>query len=440
MAKALEFNFDGKYLSPASKNLSQVVKTPPAGVYRVFRTMMGFAAEYLSEKFVVPSPLFGKAEMPVDTITKSYEAQESKQMGVILYGAKGAGKTVCAQTLANKLIEDKGLPVFIVDEPYSGSGFSEFIDRMGECVVFFDEFAKVYEAEQQKELLPFFDGVDSTAKRLSIVVENTVTTINEFMLDRPGRFLFRIAYNKVSPAVIKELCEYKGVPEKRMKEIVEYSNSVKNFSTDMLNALATYSLVHPEMPFAEYFKFINLPKSTSLDAWDMRMLDAKVTRIVDLIEGKDLTSAREFIRVPKSLDYISYEYVPAEREEDYRQYLQSSLDSLDEMLAELEDKITTLSKLENPTEEQKTELKKAKANLHMRKIRHEANIEREARSAINSFREYATYDDDVHPVYREETDDYLVIDSHRGIALTFTIPKRDISPEEVKARIQEMGI
>lgn len=87
-----------------------------------------------------------------------------RNLGVILSGDKGIGKSLFARMLAEKA-QDAGYPVLIIDQFIPGiSNYIQSIDQ--EAVFLFDEFDKTFggvrpgdnETDPQASLLSMFDG------------------------------------------------------------------------------------------------------------------------------------------------------------------------------------------------------------------------------------------------------------------------------------------
>ena len=75
------------------------------------------------------------------------------------------------------------LPVVIINELYHGSDFVDFITspKLGECVVFLDEFEKIYSKQEfQHELLSIMDGNYAT-KLIFLLTVNEVNAIKSCM-------------------------------------------------------------------------------------------------------------------------------------------------------------------------------------------------------------------------------------------------------------------
>lgn len=181
----------------------------PARTYEVcFSPKMGFWLEG-AETPEVSEKIYGSHLQKVDKVFKSFN-YFTRNMGVILSGRKGIGKSLFAKILSNKAI-DAGYPLIIVNTYYPG--IADFIDSIEqEVVVLFDEFEKTFSkmkendgvaADPQTEMLTLFDGL-SSGKKLFIVTCNELRQLNDFLINRPGRFHYHFRFENPSPDEIKE--------------------------------------------------------------------------------------------------------------------------------------------------------------------------------------------------------------------------------------------
>ena len=135
----------------------------PAKTYTVrFAQMSGF---YLEERtdLAVKEKAYGVHTEKADKVLKSFALFE-RNMGVILSGDKGIGKSLFARCLCEQAVS-AGYPVIIVDQFIPGiATYIESIEQ--EAVFLFDEFDKTFgdiragenEANPQSRLLSLFDG------------------------------------------------------------------------------------------------------------------------------------------------------------------------------------------------------------------------------------------------------------------------------------------
>lgn len=168
----------------------QTSKVLPALTYTVgFHPQMGFWLIKHSDLDTNEDMIYGNHAKRAEKILKSFELSE-RNFGVILSGKKGIGKSLLARMIAEQAIE-KGLPVIIVDTAIPGiSDFLSSIDQ--EVVIIFDEFEKTFakvgdRKDPQVEMLSLFDGIDN-GKKLFVITCNNPRDLNEFLVNRPGRF------------------------------------------------------------------------------------------------------------------------------------------------------------------------------------------------------------------------------------------------------------
>lgn len=168
----------------------QTYKELPAKTYTVkFHPMRGFWLEEHIDLATNEEQIYGRHAQRVNKIFGSYDLA-SRNFGVILSGAKGIGKSLLARMIADRAIQSN-LPVILVDTAIPG--IAHFLSSIQQrCVIIFDEFEKTFhqlkdEADPQVEMLSLFDGIDG-GKKLFIITCNDPRELNEFLINRPGRF------------------------------------------------------------------------------------------------------------------------------------------------------------------------------------------------------------------------------------------------------------
>lgn len=167
----------------------QTYKSLPAATYTIgFHPMQGFWLTKHSDLDVKEDSIYGKHDYRAEKIMRGYR-EGNRNFGVILSGKKGIGKSLMARMIADKAIAS-GMPVIIVDKAIGGiADFLSSIEQ--EVVIIFDEFEKTFARDEngdpQVELLSLFDGMDG-GKKLFIITCNDPRQLNEFLVNRPGRF------------------------------------------------------------------------------------------------------------------------------------------------------------------------------------------------------------------------------------------------------------
>lgn len=216
----------------------------PAQVYTIrFHKMKGFYLEKTADIEIKEDKIYGVHEEKVDKVLRSFVAF-NRNLGVILSGDKGIGKSLFAKLLATKAVSN-GYPMIIADTYFPGiASYIESIEQ--ECIIMFDEFDKTFGdvkaedgmASPQTELLTLFDGMAS-GKKLFVITCNDLRKLNEFLVNRPGRFHYHFRFEYPSAEEVREYLKDK-LPENRHEEIPEvvaFSRKVR-LNYDCLRAIA----------------------------------------------------------------------------------------------------------------------------------------------------------------------------------------------------------
>lgn len=247
-------------------------KELPAQTYRVeFSKNSGFFLQSISDFENKEEKIYGNHLTKIEKVLKTYDVFE-RSLGIILSGNKGMGKSLFVQLMATEAIK-KGLPVIIVTKPYNG--IADFIDSIEqEAVVIFDEFEKMFSkdaassngGENQGALLGLFDGV-SQQKRLYAITVNDIYKVNEFILNRPGRFHYHMRFDYPSVEETTAYLQDKILPEYhgQIEKVINFSRKV-NLNFDSLRAIAFE--INSGYTFAEAISDMNI-KRTETTKYDL---------------------------------------------------------------------------------------------------------------------------------------------------------------------------
>ena len=191
-----------------------------------FHKMQGFFLVARPDLVVKEEKVYGNHKQKVQKVMKSFR-QTDRNFGVILSGQKGIGKSLMARLLAEEGIAN-GLPVITVTDYIPGiASFLGSIEQ--EVIVIFDEFEKTFskvedQPDPQEEMLSLFDGLDG-GKKLFVITCNEIRKLNEFMVDRPGRFHYHFRMGAPTDSEIREYME-----DKLQKEYWGEIGRIINFS------------------------------------------------------------------------------------------------------------------------------------------------------------------------------------------------------------------
>ena len=293
----------------------------PAKTYVVqFSKMSGFYLEEYSDFEIKENKIYGIHDAKVDKVIKSYKSS-NRSLGVILSGSKGIGKSLFAKMLSKEAI-NHNLPVIIVNSAIPGT--ASYIEKIEqEVVVLFDEFDKIFTSSRrdegpdlQTEFLTLFDGTAS-GKKMFIITCNELYNLNEFLINRPGRFHYHFRFNYPTHQEIRIYLQdnLKEEYHDQIEDVIKFSRKV-NLNYDCLRAVAF------ELNLGESFKdaiqdlnIINLTNEQYMI--ELHYQDGTVVRSENYVGIDMFDNAVESFYVCDSNDnYIEVSFTPCECQYD----------------------------------------------------------------------------------------------------------------------------
>ena len=218
-----------------------VLDSLPAQTYNVcFAPLAGFYLEKHADIKTRENKIYGTHEEKSEKVLKRFK-NTNKNLGIILSGDKGIGKSLFARLLSEKAVA-LGYPVLIVSG--YNAGIADFLESIKqEVVVLFDEFDKTFSkidgVDPQETMLSLFDGI-SSGKKMFIITCNNYRCLNDYLVNRPGRFHYHLRFGYPSPyeveTYLKDKLEEKYWGE--IKKVVSFSTKI-NLNFDCLSAIAS---------------------------------------------------------------------------------------------------------------------------------------------------------------------------------------------------------
>lgn len=214
----------------------------PAQTYKIeFSKMAGFSLNQVSDIKITDSKIYGVHAEKVKKILNSFDSV-NRNLGVILSGDKGIGKSLFAKLLSKEGM-NRNIPVIIVDNYIPGIvNFIESIEQ--EAILLFDEFDKTFTDTSvdegptpQTHMLSLFDGV-SSGKKLFVITCNNHRKLNEYLINRPGRFHYHIRFKYPDADEIREYLKDNLAKEYwyNIEDVVMFSSKV-DLNYDCLRAI-----------------------------------------------------------------------------------------------------------------------------------------------------------------------------------------------------------
>lgn len=209
--------------------------TLPVGNYIVKQDMFGnFLLEQI-DSFVAPTKLYGNTTRHADRILRTF-ADRPASTGVMLNGEKGSGKTLLGKTISIEAAK-QDIPTIVINNPWCGDGFNALMQDIDQpCVVLFDEFEKVYDSEQQEQILTLLDGV-FPSKKLFVITCNDKYRVDQHMRNRPGRIFYMLDFKGLEVEFVQEYCEDQLLNKAQIDSVCKISTLFSQFNFDMLKAL-----------------------------------------------------------------------------------------------------------------------------------------------------------------------------------------------------------
>lgn len=237
----------------------------PVGVYNLELDDSGYFLTKTAD-FKLPKKIYGDMSI-VDRWLHTYQTR-GRNLGVLLAGLKGGGKTITAKLLAIK----SGLPIITINAPYCGSDFISFISNecLGDCVIFLDEYEKIYSKETKdgdgdSSLLSVLDG-PYQMHHLFILTVNSVA-VNTNLMNRPSRIFYRKNYEGLTPEDIKEIAEDLLLDKSLVEDLISTASKMFQISFDTLISIIEEVNRYGE-PASQCILNMNLtPMNISFDAW-----------------------------------------------------------------------------------------------------------------------------------------------------------------------------
>lgn len=230
-----------------ASDLSQLL---PSSIYEVNQNPMTgeIYLEKTQEKFTFNYKIYGIEQDFINRVVKTWN-HVTDNLGVLLNGVKGTGKTVTAKLICDKL----NLPVLLVNRAF-GNSLGSFLDQLQQdVIVFFDEFEKHYNYDEDKDdnnssILSIMDGVSNKQfKKLFLLTTNT-TSIEPNLLQRPSRIRYLKQFGDLPVSTIVEIVDDTLIHKDLRTVTVQYIATLNIITVDLVKSVVQEVNIHKEAP------------------------------------------------------------------------------------------------------------------------------------------------------------------------------------------------
>lgn len=245
-----------------------IVKDIPIGIYKtVFDRMSGTYLERTEVK-LAHGKIYGNSEKIAQHIVDAFGMNSSeKNLGVLLSGDKGLGKTLTCRLIIEKIFKER--PIIMVSN-YSPD-LSDFLSNIKGCVILMDEFEKFMsgnangsdnenDQSKQEAILSILDGNTGCYGNLFLFTVNNLYRVDDNLKARPGRIKYHYRFKSEKADVVREYCKDNLNKKENIENVVKALGSVGFVSMDIISAFVEELNNFPDETPEEALEIFNLDK------------------------------------------------------------------------------------------------------------------------------------------------------------------------------------
>jgi len=265
----------------------------PVSIYNVnLVPFTGWVLEPYAEKFSFDYKLYDLQNDFIDHVCKTYN-NTTGNLGVLLNGIKGTGKTVTAKELANKL----NLPVIIVKS--FGERNQDLIEYLSsinsDCILFFDEFEKNFD-ENDSTILQIMDGVYNSGNRKVFLLTTNTMTINDNLIGRPSRIRYVKTFGNLEFKVVKDYLDDNLEDKSCCAEVIEFIDSLTISTIDILKTIVNEINIHGIEDFRKSKSYFNVKNNEYTYQIYMSRVEPR-EYCIDVENGNKIFTIDSFIKI-----------------------------------------------------------------------------------------------------------------------------------------------
>ena len=239
----------------------------PKGVYKLMKNPMtgAFYVTRISDSFEFNYKVYATETKFINHVMTTWNNMD-ENLGLLLDGVKGTGKTITAQQIANAT----ELPIIIV--PFNYEGLTNFLNNLQQdTVIFIDEYDKIFE-RYSNSLLTVMDGVLKTSTRLMFLLTSNNDYLDTNMVMRPSRIRYIKKFGNMSLATIIEVVDDMLIHTQWRKDCIKVISGLHIITMDLVKSIIEEVNVHNMSPY-EFKSFMNIEKPNEEKRYNIFMFD-----------------------------------------------------------------------------------------------------------------------------------------------------------------------
>lgn len=201
----------------------------------------------IDEEFQFDYKMYGLETTFIDRCVKTYQNTD-RNLGLLLNGIKGTGKTVTAKNICNRL----KMPTILIDSALP-NGHLYLNDIPQDITILIDEYEKIF--REDADMLTIMDGAFNSIHRRVFVLTTNYLSINENLIQRPGRIRYLKTFGDLTPTVIREILDDILIHKELYDKVLHFISTLEIITIDIVKAICQEVNIHNEDPenFASIF-------------------------------------------------------------------------------------------------------------------------------------------------------------------------------------------
>lgn len=279
-------------------NKAEEVEILPTAVYDLKSDPFGnpFLVQ-IADEFKFPYKVYGLEKNFINIVKKTFTETTSGNLGVLLNGFQGTGKTVTCKVLCNEL----NLPVITITEDQPQ--LVDFVTSLNfNCVLFFDEYDKAFsvngsrydddendgDPQGSSKLLHMMDSVYNNSHRKVFLLTTNNRWVHPRLLQRPSRIRYVKEFGNLSRKIVEEIVEDCLKVKNLKNECVAFFKTIAAVTVDIVKSVIEDVNIHKVSPMV-LESILNVEKLSVLVSVTVKQQDLGVK---DSKLGKATTQTR----------------------------------------------------------------------------------------------------------------------------------------------------